>query len=243
MQSLSAAQLLELWERGHAAAPVERALLLLSAACPESDREAIARLPIGRRDERLLTLREWAFGPGLTGLVACPECGQCVEASFNTTDIRAAPPDEVGALTLTDMEHEVQFRLPDSLDLLAIPAGLDVDSARGLLLDRCVVAARRRGESVPVAELPAAVVAAVASHMAAADPQANVQLELRCPACAALWQAAFDVVSFFWAEIDAWAQRTLTEVHALARAYGWREADVLSLSPRRRRMYLDMVSG
>src|SRR5947209_1076040 len=173
MQPLSAAHLLDLWERGRAAAPVERALLLLGAACPESDREVLARLPIGRRDECLLTLREWTFGAGITGLVACPECGQCVEASFTTTDLRAAPPDAGGALTLADAEHEVRFRLPDSSDVLAIPAGVSVDSARRVLLERCVLAARRGSEPMAADELPEAVAAAVASRMAQADPQAD----------------------------------------------------------------------
>ena len=51
----------------------------------------------------------------------------------------------------------------------------------------------------------------------------------------------FDIVSFFWAEIDAWARRVLREVNVLARAYGWRESDILALSPVRRQIYLSMV--
>jgi hypothetical protein len=55
------------------------------------------------------------------------------------------------------------------------------------------------------------------------------------------WDVLFDIVSFFWAEIGAWAQRLLREVHALASAYGWREADILALSAWRRRQYLDLA--
>ena len=40
---------------------------------------------------------------------------------------------------------------------------------------------------------------------------------------------------------DAWALRTLAEVHRLASAYGWREQDILALSPARRQLYLGMV--
>jgi hypothetical protein len=243
MQPFSAAQLLDVWERGRTAAPAERAMMLLTAADPDAADDAIARLPIGQRDDRLLTLREWTFGPGLTGLMACPQCGERVETSFRTMDIRATPPEAHAAMTLTEAEHEVHFRLPDSFDLLAIPAGLDVDGARRVLLERCVVAAHCRGESVAASELPASLAAAVAARLAESDPQADVQLELCCPACNCAWQASFDIVSFFWTEIDAWAQRTLNEVHALARAYGWREADILALSHQRRRIYLDMVSG
>ena len=51
-----------------------------------------------------------------------------------------------------------------------------------------------------------------------------------------------DIASFFWSEIHSWAQRALREVATLARAYGWREADILSMSARRRQAYLEMIS-
>jgi hypothetical protein len=33
----------------------------------------------------------------------------------------------------------------------------------------------------------------------------------------------------------------LYDVHALASAYGWREADVLAMSPMRRQVYLELA--
>ena len=79
--------------------------------------------------------------------------------------------------------------------------------------------------------------------MADADPQADVRLALDCPACGHKFLAAFDVVAYFWSEINAWAYRLLGEVHTLASAYGWREDDILALSPWRRHVYLEMVGG
>jgi hypothetical protein len=52
----------------------------------------------------------------------------------------------------------------------------------------------------------------------------------------------FDIVSFFWTELSAQAKRLLREVHTLARGYGWREADILAMSARRRQLYLDLVT-
>jgi hypothetical protein len=75
------------------------------------------------------------------------------------------------------------------------------------------------------------------------DAQANVQLDLHCPACQRGWTAAFDIVAFFWGELDAWAQRLLVEVHKLASAYGWSEADILGMSQVRRNLYLNIVNG
>ena len=51
-----------------------------------------------------------------------------------------------------------------------------------------------------------------------------------------------DVAAFFWTELNAWAVRLLREIHALASAYGWREADILALSPKRRDLYLELIS-
>ena len=77
--------------------------------------------------------------------------------------------------------------------------------------------------------------------MARHDPDADVSIAFECPACGAAWLSRFDIVSYFWGELDDWAQRLLAEVHALARAYGWSEAAILALSPTRRRFYLEMV--
>ena len=93
--------------------------------------------------------------------------------------------------------------------------------------------------------IPAGIAAALESEMtgtiAAADPLAEIALELACPDCAATWSAPFDIVRFLWSEVDAWAARTLDEVHVLASHYGWSEAEILALSPQRRQHYRDLI--
>lgn len=242
MRALEAAELLAVWERGQAEPPVRQALALLAAACPETPAEELAQLPIGRRDRLLLELRERTFGPRLVSLAACPGCGERVEVELAIHDLLVAcetpePPPLLAA------GWEVRFRLPHSLDLLAL-AGADPVEARRRLLAGCLTAARSpQGEEVASAALPAEILEAVAGRMAESDPQADVELALTCPACRRGWLAIFDIVSFFWLEIEAWARLLLRDVHRLALAYGWREPDVLALSPWRRRAYLEMVGG
>ena len=118
-----------------------------------------------------------------------------------------------------------------------------MEGARRLLAERCVVEARRESGPVAAADLTEADVAALAAALAEADPGAELLLELRCPACESGWWELLDVATFVWTEVEVQARRLLREVHALARAYGWREADVLALSPRRRRLYLEMVGA
>lgn len=244
MQPLSTSELLAVWEAGQARRPDQQALLLLAAACPDTSPDALARLSVGERDARLLTLREWAFGAEVTSLTACPTCGERVELVFNVREIRAEPESTpAGEFFLDVAGYEVQCRLPNNQDLAAIAESGDAGIARHRLLEQCVLAARHDGQERGTEQLPGDVVEAIAARMAAADPQADVHLALSCPACGHRWRAAFDIVSFFWSEISAWASRVLGEVHTLASAYGWAEAEVLAMSPWRRQVYLGMVTG
>jgi hypothetical protein len=210
----------------------------------------IAKLSIGQRVACLLTLREWTFGPRLMGLATCTNCAARLEMTFNVSDIRVAPAtrqgrseEVVGMFPLSVADYEVRFRLPNSSDLAATADQGDIAAVRDHVLERCLLTVRHNGEETSINQLPASVVDALVERMAQADPQANVQLALICPACGHQWQANFDIASFFWSEINAWAPRILREVHILASIYGWREGDILALSPGRRQMYLEMVSG
>jgi predicted RNA-binding Zn-ribbon protein involved in translation (DUF1610 family) len=230
---------LDAWERGRQQTPLERGLTLLALASPGEDPDALAALCIGERDRRLLELREALFGPRLTGLVACPRCGEHVELECETQELRGAPPDDA-ALVLRGDDHEVRLRLPDSRDLIDIGAG-GAAAARTALLERCVISARVGGEATPPSALPPELVAEAGRRLAAADPQADIRFAFDCPACGHGWTAPFDVVPFLWAELDAWAARQLADVHALASAYGWTEPQILALGAARRQSYLRMV--
>jgi hypothetical protein len=92
-----------------------------------------------------------------------------------------------------------------------------------------------------VGDLPEAVVQELSGRLARADRQADIALDLRCPECAGSWSATFDIAAFLWAEISVRAKQLLGDVHALAWAYGWSEADILAMSDARRQCYLGMV--
>ena len=89
--------------------------------------------------------------------------------------------------------------------------------------------------------LPDDVASAIAAAMAEADPQAKIDLALDCPACGHAWTNLLDIAGFLWREVDAWARRTLLDIHTLARAYGWSEAQILALTTGRRDLYLAML--
>ena len=125
-------------------------------------------------------------------------------------------------------DYAVRYRSPNTEDIAGC-AGLEPAASRRKLLACCVTDARCQGKSVSAEELPEDVAQKVVEQIAAIDPQADMRLDLTCPECHQRWNEVFDIVSFFWAEIDAWARRILREVNVLARAYGWRESDILAL--------------
>jgi hypothetical protein len=204
-------------------------------------REQIGGLTVGQRDAALLTLRAYTFGERLVGLAGCPKCSEQVEMDFRVAEILLPSAQAISAeQTLVMDEYRVLFRLPNAFDLAALGQEGDSSTGERRLLQRCLIEAYKGDEACLAVDLPDRVVSAISSQMAMADPQAEIELALTCPA---QWQTLFDIVTFFWQEIDAWAIRTLHEVHLLASVYGWREADILALSPWRRQFYLDRISA
>jgi hypothetical protein len=255
MRPFSVPELLTVWEHGLGALPWQRALTILSAANPHSPPSALARVSIGRRDTDLLQLREWAFGKDLTLVASCPACQQTLEFTLPAERLRgptansdaageqAGEPEGRAELHDTGQRsYELRFRPVNSEDIAGC-AGLDVAAATRKLLSSCVLQARRQGESVSPQELPDEVVQQLLEQLAASDPQADRRIELTCPECHENWSEVFDIVSFFWTEIDVWARRTLREVNVLARAYGWHEDEILGMSPLRRQIYLAMAQA
>ncbi len=242
MRPLSAAQLLDAWERGLSEPTCTRSLPVLAAASPDFSSDALAMLSIGERDRRLLTLRVWTFGSEVAAVTKCSGCGEVLEWTVDAANLNVADEAKSGGELTVEVEgYCVRFRVPNTRDLAATTGCKDAASARVKLLENCISSAQFEGKSVSPGALPDTVTRDVAKQMAEADPQAQLEVALSCPSCGEHWQALFDIESFFWGEIGAWAQRMLSEVHVLARAYGWSETQILSLSPWRRQVYLSLV--
>jgi hypothetical protein len=259
-QGVSNQVLLALWERCFAAPSAVQALELAALARPELQRETLEHLSIGERDRALLGLRENLFGSQVQSLVHCPKCNEGLEFAFEISQLRIEPKvpgtetPEAGRLETAPLELELagqrlQFRLPNSLDLIAVSGISNAEQMRQALLERCVLevegGSKKRLEPRATwnPESLESIHQAINQAMQQADPQAVIELNLNCPACTHRWAAIFDIASFLWREIDTWARRTLREVHRLARAYGWTEAEILALSGTRRRLYLELVNA
>jgi hypothetical protein len=242
---LTVAVLLRAWEEGWSQALSLRVSSLLLAACPGASEESISELPVGSRDRELFALRTETFGRELVGLAACPECSEEVEAHFDISNVLGAErgSESTNSLEINDDGYVVRFRVPRAADLVALHSTASEFEARSLLLERCVERASHGGKDISVFDLPAETIGSVAEAMAKADPTAEVQLTLHCSGCAHRWIAFLDIASFLWEEINGWAVRLLRDIHVLARAYGWSEQQILSLSQRRRQIYLELCRG
>lgn len=240
MQGLSPKQLLQVWENAAGKTEVDRALTILAHADLGSY-DDLASLSIGERDRLLMELREATLGSALQVYAECPNCAERLEFVLDSARLRHAVGEPVSSHQLEAEGFTVQFRLPDSKDLAAAARSGQVAEARTALLESCVLEAACGNTAVAARDLPAFVQEAVALELANCDPLAEILINLTCPFCRHRWQALFDVARFFWDEINGTARHLLQQVATLARTYGWREADILAMSPQRRQYYLEAM--
>lgn len=228
--------ILDVWERSRRLDPFDRAHHLRAALAPAAAPDDLLAEPVGVRDAALVRGRVATFGPAAECFVECPRCGEPLELTVDLAQLVATVGDDppaTGPHRLDGADATVTYRLPTIADLGAISGAAD---PRAALLDRCVLAV----EPGPDALDPDAVDALDAA-MAALDPLADVELALTCAPCGHAWTARFDIADHLWREVEAEAGRLIAEVDALARAYGWSEAEILLLSAERRQSYLERL--
>ncbi len=225
---------------------VELGLILLAEACPGMPMQALADLPVGRRDALIFRLRESVFGSRIVGVSTCPACRMEMELTASISDILQRQNESDGncrlVMTLDHQGYKVNFRLPCTRDLMAAADGLDIDKAYHCLIQRCVIDAFSKNDRIEPGDLPDQVVDIMADMMSEADPVGDVQMSLTCSSCGHRWHQTFDIIWFFGKEIDSWAHRTLRDVNDLASAYGWSESEILSMSPKRRQSYIEIIN-
>jgi len=221
------------WEAGSTQDRVRRAATLLAMVRGGLAGEAAA-LDIGSRDVLLAGLLCSVVGGHVPACADCPGCGVVLDVPVDAAAVAALPVHEPGEWLCVVVDGvEVPFRLPTTADLIAV-GGLPADQARAVLLAACLGA---EPGTVPAPETGAAVEMA----MEQAAPAGAVDLIARCAGCGLESVLPLDVPALVWAEIEVQVSALLQDVHALATSYGWTEADVLELSPRRRALYLAMA--
>jgi len=235
----TAATLLQAWESGAAAAPLDRSPSLLHSLGAVAAGVRTDELTIGQCDARLFELRRVMFGEILEVVATCPACQTEVELSVALGELQ--PPVREGPvppLTVQANGYTLLCRIPCNKDLRAL-GGRGGEVTLRDLLERCALEVSSPGGAPAVlSELPEAAADAAVEALAESDPGAQTALCIRCP-CGSEWVDELDIRTVVWSDLTEWVGRTLTEVHQLARAYGWSEAEILGMSRWRRRWYLE----
>jgi hypothetical protein len=208
-------------------------------------REAVRSLTVGDREALLLHLRRLMAGDRLPCVATCPSpaCGQALEFELSAADLLRPPAGVAStvhemAIAEAGLECVVHFRLPNGADQEAagLVAATDLEGAAELLWRRCV-------DSLDPADGAAglALREAVSARMAELDPQAELTLNVACPACSGTFSAVFDTASYLLQEFGADIRRLDREVHVLAYHYHWGPSEILAMSSGRRRRYLQLL--
>ena len=206
-------------------------------------REA-ANWSISRRDEGLLALRQQLFGSRVTGIITCNQCGEPAEIDFSLDEVRVKSRNKISPAragksanvakaekTFRLGNQRLHYRAPTSEDLLAISSVSDPVVAKRMLIERCVEAGDQLAEEI---------LDKVLTRLSRQEAQADIRLRIACPACSHTLEPLFDIASYLWRELDDWARKTLREIHVIASRYGWSETEILRMSARRRRTYLEL---
>ncbi len=241
MKSLSAAELLEVWEWGIDKPHLDRIVRLLEVVFDSE--EDIMQMSIGERDNALFLVRRDIFGRLMNCTLTCPECNETIEW-VSDLDILCKSDyhlDFEHELSLHHGNMELKFRLPNSEDLIQIwNDNTDNDFSKKLAA-RCITSVKQGSRDVELEEISQLIIDQMEEAMEKADPMANIYFQLECPGCSHQWNEVFDILSYFWKEIDSWTRKLLQDVSILAINYGWTEKEILELSPFRRQYYLSVL--
>ena len=244
MRYLSAEDFLRLNDWGRGRSLTERSLAAINVAFPEKSWKELIAMPIAGRDQYLLALYEIYFGNSIAGVSDCPRCDEEIEVTIPVDQIRSEDASfKPATISVNKGQYQVRSRLPDSLVLLAIDPSQDLQDARRSLIGLCIVSSTYKGKTIPPHHLPAYVLKAVADRILLEDQQAELLMEVHCPACDHAWEIQFDISSYFWDSLAKSADSMLWEVHVLAKAHGWKEADILAMNAWRRHQYLKQLNA
>lgn len=200
-------------------------------------------LSMGDREALLLHVRRLTIGERLPCVLSCPsdDCGEPLELELDVADLLIEPGEDARPLW-HEVRHggrTVRFRLPTGADqehaALALADGVDESRVALDFLSACA-------ES-DAAEWPRELRALVSERMEQLDPQADLNLAFRCPACEREGSVPFDPGAYVLDELSDRADVLDEQVHVLAAAYGWTEDAILALPPARRGRYIELVEA
>jgi T4 bacteriophage base plate protein len=208
------------------------------------DRELMRELLAGDREFLLLRIYQTTFGDKLDLFLHCPnlECGAVTEAPLNLNDFTVeANPVAKRTFTMklaSRTGKEISFRFPTGADQEALAAARDLDDGElsKRLLERCIVDTSKFVEKLTPNQREE-----IEKRMKRLAPGIEVELEATCPKCSRSFASQLDVPLLVLNEMRLSEAALDGDVHALAFYYHWPESEIISLTPRRRARYVELL--
>lgn len=218
-----------------------RAVTSVLAAClldrdgEQLDDRGILEATVSWRLQGLLATAAATAGFRLDAEGDCPE-PDCREPLDLALDLRSfAAADFPERIAWREGGGDLVLRLPTGSDQerwCGEPPGDFAAMAASLVVE---VAGGPRPERW---EVPEPWLEALSQRLGEADPLTDLRIESRCPACGRDTAMELDLEAMLLASLAKEQKRLFRDIHRLASAYHWSEAEILALSPGRRARYL-----
>jgi hypothetical protein len=207
---------------------------LFPAKSVSSANEDVWSWTVGQRLQGLLAVASVSAVSRLTTVQRCDRCAESMEIPIDVNDFARTEP-------LTDFEwspqaeHRLSVSLPTGHDQRR---WLGAGETTGRAMARELVSGLDGEPPAPDWEMPDDWIDGVAEQLDRHDPLTALELQSRCPACAADMTIELDLEALLLQQLHARQRETLRVIHLLASRYHWTEAEILRLPSWRRRHYL-----
>jgi hypothetical protein len=215
-------------------------------------RDHVEALTRGDRHFLALHLRAALFGDRISLVVACanPACAARADLELEVSALapeRSEPGPEF--LEVATPAGTARLREPTGADdtflagLAEAPPDGDRPARSAHLWSRLVLDLAGEGALSPQRwlSLEPPVRQAIALGLAEGTSGPDLGFVTGCPSCGAMMELELDPLALLVRQLRQGTERLSAEVHCLAWAYGWSEADVLALPRPRRWRYLELV--
>jgi hypothetical protein len=248
-----------LLERIEGMLSVDRDTALLGSLVCGPEGNAITRtqfldLSMGDRELLLLLVRRRLFGNIMQCVLKCPSCDEKLDVELKVDDliVESNAVQQIRYEELIEAEgtwFRVTFHLPTAGDVeKALRPAADIEGTARALARGCIDSVSRVSDEPGSTqeekeEWPDSVLRKISARIEQLDPQAEIELQSNCPACGYEFKQPVDPGGYLVHELAARQRVKYQEVHELARAYHWSEAEILSMGSRKRQIYLDLLAA
>jgi hypothetical protein len=219
---------------------LDRVATLEPSSRSTTNRDLVRQLTAGDRVALLLQLRRLTFGDKMGCVVTCPYCAEEMSVELSArkllqpqTHHHPSPGDAVNV-----EGHAFRVRPVTGADLEALSPSGDQSRLAEELVRSCILSS----EPPPPPRLSEGMMAALSAKLEELDPQADIVLDLSCPACRQPFKTPFLIEDFILRELRSRMSQLENEVHWIAFNYHWNEDEILSLPMRRRKRYVDLIN-